>query len=277
MRLRQALTSQDPNGNVQCLEIDYATATPTRDLRYGVQAVVGGDSGFGFTATAVQFRNGQFGGNSSLLFGAGLRYNAAGLDIGLEGAYSGVFGAGDYGLAGTLAYTGNGFGVRLNYQNRGIGFINPETNTVQSGQALNAAFLLGDPNGFRLTANGSFTQSYTPSGNPSSIAVSTEARNNFGAFTAGLGLAYQQNLSTGSNALFGTAGLQVPFGFATLSALQRVPFIGGVTDYGDTTVTSRFRCPQPSACACQTSSRTNGTACVNNSASASAAALPTTN
>jgi uncharacterized repeat protein (TIGR01451 family) len=237
VRLRQAVNARDPNGNIQCLEVDYASSTPRADLRYGAQATLGGDSGFSFSATALQFRNGQFGGNSSILLGAGLRYSGGGFDLSVEGANSGVFGSGDWAGAAALAYTGSGFGVRVNYQNRGIGFINPETNAAQSGQTLNAGFLIGDPNGFRLTANGTYTQSYTPTGNPSNIAVSAEARNNFGAFTAGLGLAYQQNLSADSNALLATAGLEIPFGFATLSVLQRVPVIGGPADYGDTTAT----------------------------------------
>jgi uncharacterized repeat protein (TIGR01451 family) len=236
VRLRQALTARDPNGNINCVEIDYASTNPAPDFRFGAQASIGSNDGFSFTATALQFRNGTFGGNSSILLGAGLRYSGGGFDLALEAANSGVFGAGDWAGAASLAYTGSGFGVRLNYQNRGIGFVNPETNTVQSGQNLTAGFLIGDPNGFRLTAGGEYTQSYTPTGNPSSLSLSAEARNNFGPFTAGLGLAYQQTLGSSSNALLATAGLEVPLGFASLSVLQRVPVIGGPTDYGDTTI-----------------------------------------
>ena len=236
VRLRQAVNARDPNGNIQCLEIDYASSTPGKDFRYGAQATIGGEGGFSFKATALQYRNGSFGGNSSLLFGTGIRYSGGGFDASLEGAYSGVFAAGDYALAAGVSYTADGFGVRLNYQNRGIGFIDPNTNTVQSGQSLNAGFLLGHPDGLRVTLNGDYTQSYAP-GNPANLAVSGELRNSFSdGFSAGVGLAYNRNLNTGSSALFGTAGLEISLGFARLSVLQRVPVIGGVTDYGDTTV-----------------------------------------
>ena len=236
VRLRQAVNARDPNGNIQCLEVDYASSTPGKDFRYGAQATIGGDSGFSFKATALQYRNGSFGGNSSLLFGTGVRYSGGGFDASLEGAYSGVFAAGDYALAAGVAYTAEGFGVRFNYQNRGIGFIDPNTNTVQSGQSLNAGFLLGRPDGLRATLNGDYTQSYAP-GNPANLAVSGELRNTFSpGFSAGLGLAYNRNLNTGSSTLFGTAGLEISLGFARLSVLQRVPVIGGVTDYGDTTL-----------------------------------------
>ena len=236
VRLRQAVNARDPNGNIQCLEIDYASSTPGKDFRYGAQATIGGESGFSIKATALQYRNGSFGGNSSLLFGTGIRYSGGGFDASVEGAYSGVFAAGDYALAAGLAYTADGFGVRLNYQNRGIGFVDPNTNTVQSGQSLNAGFLLGRPDGLRITLNGDYSQSYAP-GNPANLNVSGELRNSFSdGFSAGLGLAYNRNLNTGSNALFGTAGVEVSLGFVRLSVLQRVPVIGGVTDYGDTTV-----------------------------------------
>ena len=236
VRLRQAVNARDPNGNIQCIEVDYASSTPGKDFRYGAQATIGGDSGFSFKATALQYRNGSFGGNSSLLFGTGIRYSGGGFDASLEGAYSGVFAAGDYALAAGLAYTADGFGVRLNYQNRGIGFIDPNTNTVQSGQSLNAGFLLGRPDGLRVTLNGDYSQSYA-TGNPANLNVSGEIRNTFSpAFSAGLGLAYNRNLNTGSSALFGTAGVEISLGFARLSVLQRVPVIGGVTDYGDTTL-----------------------------------------
>ena len=236
VRLRQAVNARDPNGNIQCFEVDYAANTPGKDFRYGAQATIGGDSGFSFKATALQYRNGSFGGNSSLLFGTGIRYSGGGFDASVEGAYSGVFAAGDYALAAGVAYTAEGFGVRLNYQNRGIGFIDPNTNTVQSGQSLNAGFLLGRPDGFRVTLNGDYSQSYA-TGNPANLNVSGEIRNTFSpGFTAGLGLAYNRNLNTGSSALFGTAGLEISLGFARLSVLQRVPVIGGVTDYGDTTL-----------------------------------------
>ena len=236
VRLRQAVNARDSNGNIQCVEIDYASSAPGKDFRYGAQATIGNDSGFSFKATALQYRNGSFGGNSSLLFGTGVRYSGGGFDANIEGAYSGVFAAGDYALAAGVAYTADGFGARLNYQNRGIGFIDPNTNTVQSGQALNAGFLLGRPDGLRVTLNGDYSQSYAP-GNPANLNVSGELRNTFSNdFSAGLGLVYNRNFNTGSSALFGTAGVEVSLGFVRLSVLQRVPVIGGVTDYGDTTL-----------------------------------------
>ncbi len=240
VRLGQGVTSQDPNGNPQFIQIEYANTKPAPDFRAGAQVNFGSQEGFSATATALQFRNGQFGGNSSLLFGAGIKYSSGGFNFGVEGALSGPFDNQGLGIAAALAYNTSGFGVRVNYQDRDPNFINPESNTVQSGRSLTAGLLLGDPNGFRFTANGEHTQQYVPT-SPVTNNIAGQIQNNFGGgFTIGLGLAYNSssnNTGAFSEALRATLGVEIPLGFAKLSALQRSPLFGTTGEYGDTTVT----------------------------------------
>ena len=233
VRLRQGIPSTDVNGNPQFIQIQFATSTPTRDFRAGAQVKIGNpNDGFSLSATALQFRNGQFGGNSSLLFGAGVAFRSGGFQAGLEGALSGPFGNQGLGLAAQVNYNTPGFGVRADYQDRMPGFINPETNQAQTGRSLTIGALIGNSNGFSFRLNSEYVESYTPA-NTGSFGLSGEARNDFGGgFTVGLGLAYKQLFPGTVNQLWATAGVEIPLGFARLTAQEFVPI--SLNTYGST-------------------------------------------
>jgi uncharacterized repeat protein (TIGR01451 family) len=236
LTLTQGVPSTDANGNINCIEVDFATGTVQRDLRAGVQAAVGNE-GFNFTATALQYRNGQFGGNSSILFGAGLGLRGGGFELGVEAALSGVFGTQGLGIAGNAAYTTDGFQIRAAYQDRQAGFIDPNTNTDARGRSLTAGLVLGES--FAFEANLNHNQNYNDG--TGSTGVSAQIRNDFGGgFTAGLGLAYLNSFPVNRNQLWATANANIPLGFLKLGLLQQVPIIGDTATYGSTTVSLEF-------------------------------------
>jgi uncharacterized repeat protein (TIGR01451 family) len=236
LSLKQGVPSTDANGNINCIEVDFATGVVLRDLRTGVQASVGND-GFNFNATALQYRNGQFGGNSSILFGAGLGLRGGGFELGVEAALSGVFGAQSLGLAANAAYTSGSFQARVALQDRQLGFLDPISFTDRSGRSLTAGLVLGDS--FAFEANLDHNQNYTTG--TGSTGVGAQIRNDFGGgFTAGLGIAYLYSFPTDRNQLWATASANIPLGFLKLGLLQQVPVIGDATTYGSTTVSLEF-------------------------------------
>ncbi len=234
LRLRQALTSTDNDLNPQFLEVDFATGVPGRDFRFGAQAAIGGP-GFSLTATALQFRNGQFGGNSSFLFGAGVAIQQGPLNVNLEGALSGPFGSGQgLGLAAQASYAVDGFQFRLDYRDRNPNFVHPESNAIDSGRALLAGLTIGDPNGFRINAALLHNQEYT--GGTGSTGASAEARVNLGGnFTVGLGLQYLYSFPVNSNELWLTGGIAVPLGALKVTVDGRLVLAGTPTTYGGLT------------------------------------------
>ena len=235
LRLKQGVPSADQNGNINCVVVNYATGFVTRDLRAGVQAAFGSTNGLSLTATALQYKNGTLGGNSSGLFGVGLSFRAGGLELGVEGAYSGLFGGATtgIGLAANAALSANGFQFRAALQDRQPGFIDPNSQTTNPGRSLTAGLVLGSS--FAFEANLNNTQNYTDGSG--STGVGAQLRNDFGGgFTVGLGLAYNFIYPSNVNQLFGTANTTIPLGFAKLGLLQQVPFIGDATTYGSTTV-----------------------------------------
>ncbi len=241
LRLNQGITSTDANGNINCIEVDYATGAVARDLRAGAQATLGND-GFNFTATALQYQNGSFGGNSGILFGAGVGIRSGGFQLGVEGALSGVFGNQAFGLAASTSFTSGDFQFRAALQDRQPGFIDPSSFSDISGRSLTAGLVLGS--GFAFEANLNHTQSYA--NGSGGTGISAQVRNDFGGgFTAGIGLAYQYSFPSDRNQLWATLNANVSLGFAKLGLLQQVPVIGDATTYGSTTV--RLEVPLSSA------------------------------
>jgi uncharacterized repeat protein (TIGR01451 family) len=232
LRLATGVPSTDVNNNINCIEVDYALGTVARDLRAGVQATLGGD-GFNFTATALQFRNGSFGGNSSFLFGAGLGLRGGGFEAGIEAAYSGVFGAQSLGIAANAAFTSGNFQARVALQDRQPGFLDPNSGSDISGRNLSAGLVLGGSFAFEATLD--HNQNYqNGTGN---TGVGAQLRNDFGGgFTIGIGAAYLYSFPTDRNQLWATASASIPLGFIRLGLLQQVPLIGDTTTYGSTTV-----------------------------------------
>jgi uncharacterized repeat protein (TIGR01451 family) len=236
LSLKQGVPSTDANGNINCVEVDFATGVVSRDLRAGVQANLGND-GFNFNATALQYRNGQFGGNSSILFGAGIGLRGGGFELGAEAALSGVFGAQSLGIAANAAFTSGNFQARVALQDRQPGFLDPVSFADRSGRSLTAGLILGSS--FAFEANLDHNQNYTTG--TGSTGVGAQIRNDFGGgFTAGLGMAYLYSFPTDRNQLWATGNLNIPLGFLKLGLLQQVPVIGDTTTYGSTTVSLEF-------------------------------------
>jgi uncharacterized repeat protein (TIGR01451 family) len=232
LTLKTGVPSTDANGNINCIEVDFATGVVSRDLRAGVQARVGND-GFNFNATALQFKNGQFFNNSSGLFGVGVGFRSGGLEIGAEAALSGVFGAQGFGFSANAAFTGTGFQVRAALQNRDNGFIDPNSGTNAQGRNLTAGLVIGE--GLAFEANLAHNLNFVD--NSGSTGISAQVRNDFGGgFTAGLGLAYLNSFPVNRDQLWATANAKIPLGFANLGLLQQVPIIGDATTYGSTTI-----------------------------------------
>ncbi len=232
LTLKNGIPSTDANGNINCIEVDFATGVVSRDLRAGVQATLGND-GFNFNATALQYQNGQFGNNSGILFGAGLGLRGGGFDLGIEGALSGVFGAQSLGIAANAAFTSGAFQIRAALQDRAVGFIDPATLADRSGRSFNAGLVLG--NSFAFEANVDHTQNYI--NGTGSTGAGAQLRNDFGGgFTVGLGMAYLYSFPTDRNQLWGTANVNIPLGFLKLGLLQQVPVLGDAATYGSTTV-----------------------------------------
>jgi hypothetical protein len=233
VRLRQAVLSTDNDLNPVFVEFDFAATGVKRDLRAGAQVSLGNDA-FRVTGTALQFRNGQFGANGSYLFGAGIAFSSGGFNANLEGALSGQFGNQGLGLAAQASYVTSGFGISLDYRDRDPNFVNPESNQIDSGRALTAGLLIGDPTGFRINGNLLHTQEYT--GGTGSTGASLEARTNLGGgFTAALGLKYLYSFPVSSNELWLTGGVAVPLGGLKLTLDGRTPLLGTVTTYGGIT------------------------------------------
>ena len=234
VRLRQAVLSTDNDLNPVFVEFEFAATGVKRDLRAGAQVSFGSGDALKVTATALQFRNGQFGANGSYLFGAGVAFSSGGFNASLEGALSGQFGNQGLGLAAQASYVAAGFGISLDYRDRDPNFVNPESNLIDSGRALTAGLLIGDPTGFRINANLLHTQEYTAG--TGSTGASLEARTNLGgAFTAALGLKYLYSFPVSSNELWLTGGLAAPLGGLKLTLDGRTPLLGTATTYGGIT------------------------------------------
>jgi hypothetical protein len=136
----------------------------------------------------------------------------------------------------------------LRYQDTSLEYTDPNTDAEQQGRNLSARAIFGDVDGFSVNFALTHRQDYRLG--TATTDSSLAARNDFGGFTASLGLQLilsntvpsgAPNLNT---ALYGTAGLEVPLGALRLGALQRVPLIGSATDYGDTTLSLEYALSQ---------------------------------
>jgi uncharacterized repeat protein (TIGR01451 family) len=243
IQLRRPLASTDINGNPQTLNVEYASnaAGVPRELRFGVQAGLQLGAGLSINVTALQYRPGSsLNPNAGYLFGLGANFISGGFQLGLEGAFSGSPSAntGGIGFAAQTSYTSDNFQAQARYQDTTLGYINPLSNTELQGRNLEARATLGSATDFSLNANVLFNQDYFKGSNSSQYALS--AAKNFGGFSANAGLSLQfskpDSLTATNTALYGTFGVDVPLGAIKLGVLQRVPFLGGISDYGDTTI-----------------------------------------
>jgi hypothetical protein len=238
IQLRRPLLSTDINGNPQELIVEYATnsAGVPRELRFGAQAGLQLGSGLSVTATALQYSPNS----SGYLFGLGANYTNGGFQLGIEGAFSGSPSAntGGIGFAAQTSYTSDNFQFQARYQDTTLDYKNPLNNTELSGRSLDARATLGSVTDFSLNANVLVNQDYRYGNSSSQFAVS--ATKDFGVFSANAGLSLQfskpANATSTNTALYGTFGAAVPLGAIKLGFLQRVPFLGGQADYGDTTI-----------------------------------------
>ncbi len=247
IQLRRPLSSTDLNGNPQTLNVEYATnaAGVPRELRFGAQASLQLGAGLSINATALQYRPGTSSNpNAGYLFGLGASFVSGGFQLGLEGAFSGSPSAntGGIGFAAQSSYTSDNFQFQARYQDATLGYINPLSNTELQGRNLDARATLGSVTDFSLNANVLFNQDYLKGSNASQFGLS--ANKNFGGFSANAGLLLQltkpDNLTPTNTALYGTFGVDVPLGAIKLGLLERVPFLGGPSDYGDTTISLEY-------------------------------------
>jgi uncharacterized repeat protein (TIGR01451 family) len=236
VRLTKAITSRDANLNPQFLEVSYGSATVARDFRFGVQASLGSPE-LNLTATAVQFRNGSFGNNSSFLLSGGVNVQSGGFQLGVEVAQSGVFGdssQSNLGVGAQLNWTIGSFQARLRYQDLLPNYIDPETNSAATpGRSLVAGMTLGDPNGLAFNANLDHNQSYVSSSGATNASAGVQLALGDG-WSIGLGLQGRYSFPSDLFELFGTAGLNANLGGIRLGLLQRVPLLGIPGSYGDT-------------------------------------------
>jgi uncharacterized repeat protein (TIGR01451 family) len=240
IQLARPLSSLDANGGPQFLEVEFASESSSapRELRAGLQGAIGGDSGFQLVGTALAY---DMDSTPSALFGLAANYRSDQLQLGLETAWSGAFSSGGgLGLAAQGVYTNGGFQTQLQYRETWLGFIAPDSNTAQSGRSLNLSSSLAITSSLSLDANLLHSQDFVLGS--ASTSSSLQARNNFGFFSASLGVAgVFKNTSSADG--FVTAGLELPIGAFKLAALQRVPFTAST--YGDTTLSLEYA-PVPS-------------------------------
>jgi hypothetical protein len=251
IQLRRPLTSTDINGNPQVLNVEYATnaAGVPRELRFGAQASLQLGAGLSVNVTALQYRPGSsLNPNAGYLFGIGANFVSGGFQLGLEGAFSGSPSAntGGIGFAAQSSYTSDNFQAQARYQDTTLDYINPVSNSEQQGRSLDARATLGSASDFSLNANVLFNQDYVKGSSASQFGL--VVAKNFGGFSANAGLSLQfktpDPLSATNTALYGTFGFELPLGAIKLGLLQRVPFIGGLTDYGDTTISLDYTISQ---------------------------------
>jgi hypothetical protein len=247
IQLRRPLSSTDLNGNPQTLNVEYATnaAGVPRELRFGAQAGLQLGAGLSINATALQYRPGT---NAGFLFGIGANFVSGGFQLGLEGAFSGSPSAntGGIGFAAQTSYTSGNFQVQARYQDTTLNYINPTSNTEQQGRSLDARATLGSASDFNLNANILYNQDYFKGSNSSQFGLG--AAKDFGGFSAFAGLSLQfktpDPLTATNTALYGNFGAAIPLGAIKIGLLQRVPFLGGTTDYGDTTISLDYAISQ---------------------------------
>jgi hypothetical protein len=240
IQLARPLSSLDTNGGPQFLEVEFASESSSapRELRAGLQGAIGGETGFQIVGTALAYDTDN---SPSALFGLAAQYRCEHLQLGLESAWSGSLSSGGgLGLAAQGSYTNGGFQTQLQYRETWIGYIAPDSNTAQSGRSLNLSSSLAITSSLSLDANLLHSQDFVLGF--ASTSASLQARNNFGFFSASLGVAGSfKNTSAADGFL--TAGLELPIGAFKFAALQRTPFTRST--YGDTTLSLEYA-PVPS-------------------------------
>lgn len=227
IELSKPLTAQDANGNSQFLEVRFGSSIPSFGLRAGAQARLNLGSAWSLNATGLYYDPVA---NLGLL-GAGIGYNADGLQFNFEGSYSASAPA----LAAQFSTNSQNAQFNLRYQELWPGYLDPNTSSRSgTGRAIQANFTWRPSDTFSINASLAHNQFFDgPSAGNADDAFSLEARNRFGFLTAALGIAGKLEFTGGaSNAspltgLWITGGLEIPIGPFTFAATQRVPITGG--------------------------------------------------
>ncbi len=214
--LTKPLGTADENGNTLFLLIEYSSDGDDvpLELRAGAQArYQPGD--WRFSATTLAFSP-----TRAPLFSLGAAYNSGPLRFDAELGY-----ASDWALSSVASYREGGFEANLGYQNYGLNYIGP--NTVTPGTEVRAAAAYSITNALKLSAALSYTRNYTTLEDRTEYALL--GSNNFGTFTASLGLRGSSANSltstslVSSSSVYAVAGVLVPFGPNNFTAELRAP------------------------------------------------------
>ena len=241
IRLFAPLLAFDLNGNPLFLEVQYASdaSTAPRELRFGVQGSLGSNDGMNLTATAAQYRAGT---NPLYLFGIGASYRIAGFQLALESSFSGQPGqGGGLGLAGTLNYDTTNFQAQVRYQELAPGYVDPNSITPTSGRSLSFGATYR-PSSFSVSLSGTHAQNFTTGAVDDAIGL--EGRNDFGGFSAALGLFGKFGFQGGAaviapdRGLWATAGVELPLGAFRFGVTQFVPLTAFT--YGSTLLSADY-------------------------------------
>jgi hypothetical protein len=221
--LTRPLERLDESGNPQFLVVEYTTAGTDvpREWRFGTQARFGLGEWM-LTGTALQYSA-----SKPLLAALGLGYSAQGFRADAELAWSG-----DWALSATASYRQPGLEASLSYQNVGIQYVGP--GVVSSGSDINFSASLAATPSLKFSAGLAYGQRYTTG--ESRTEYSLQAQNDFGGFSASLGL--RGFVGSSLNALGGlvwntnvflTGGVIVPFDRFKFGLEQRVPLSAGTS------------------------------------------------
>ncbi|PNY82380.1 hypothetical protein [Deinococcus koreensis] len=220
--LSRPLLARDAGGHPQFLAAAYASesASVARELRGGAQ-VSYESGGFKVTGTALRFSAA-----ASPLFGVAAEYVRGGLgqslNLGIEGAYSGGFG-----VAAQARYASGRTQIQASVQQRGVGFTDPDAVApAQPGRSARLDARVGLTDTLSLQGNATLEQNLAAGSGTASAGA--ELRNDFSAFSAGLGLAGRWAWGAVNAAdLYATASVDVPLRPFGVSARQRVGLTAG--------------------------------------------------
>lgn len=229
--LTKPLLARDANGNPQFLAVAYAAegSGAPNELRAGAQGRYQ-NGGFSVTGTVLRFSAG-----ASPLFGLSAAYQAGGLGLGLETAYSGGFG-----VAGQLNLSGERYQLQARVEQRFDGFVDPDAVAPSPpGRTARADASFNITNSLSLNAQYALSQNFAAGSGAQSASV--QAKNDFGLLSAGLGFAGTWTYAPGSSssAAYVLGTLEAPAGPFKFGVRQRVAITPGTAsdtllqlDYG---------------------------------------------
>jgi hypothetical protein len=227
LRLAKPLNSTDPNGNPQFLLVEFASESSSapREIRAGVQARLGAEQGASLTATALTFKPG------AALFSLGAAFRNENLQLGVEAGYSNIAGtststgSAGLGLGAQASYSTPAFQIQLRYRELFPGYVNPESATSTPGRAFGANLTLPISSSFKVDANLTHNQNFVSNAVDSSAGL--RLTNDFGWFSANLGLFGSLKNNPDKIDAYATGGLAVPLGPISFAALGRLPITAG--------------------------------------------------